>query len=127
MDKLDKKICEALDRQSEALDAETASRLNRARQAALAQLDAPNRRLAGWFDRIPLGAALSGAMATAILITLVLPGDEQSGPSMVEVAAAQVDDWEMLTESTELALLDELDFYLWVGAQLATVEDDPLG
>ena len=123
MNKLDDKICESLEREASAIDAQTASKLNQARQSALAQLDKPSHPRTGW-----ILTAGGGAVAAAILVMLLSPNaNEPSAAPVLQAVSGQVEDWEMLSEPTELALLDELDFYLWVGAQLGDKEDDPLG
>ncbi len=118
MNNLEQRIRTELERQSEAIDGATASRLNQARQAALAQLGRPRRVL--------LPAVLGGALAAALVVVMLLPGGQP--PLDQAELPAELADWEMLTGSGDLALLDELDFYLWVGSQLqGDPLDDPLG
>ena len=114
-----------LDQSAAQLDAGTLSRLNRARQAALEQLEAPPRRtpvLLHW-----LGA---GALAAGLALLVwrgVLPGPD-AGPVMplaeapttvtpsadVPVAAA---DFELLADPDSYALLEDLEFYAWLEAE----------
>lgn len=135
-DPLMQKINRELDRQSDGLDAATASRLNQARQAALAQVDQPQR----WWHTGSWRFALAGGAMAALVVALLLPAlgpESEFGPQLrpellaelptdPPVADNPLADLELLVEDAELAMIDELDFYLWVGAQLDPAESDPL-
>lgn len=100
-----------LDRRVEDLDAATLSRLNRARQAALAAR-AP-RRSWWWF-------ALPAAATAALVLGVGLAG--KPAPSVPVGAAVPVSaqDFELLSADDNLELYQEdLDFYAWLDA------DDP--
>lgn len=137
-DPLAQKINSELDRQAEALDAATASRLNQARQVALAQVERRPRwwQVGQW--RIALAGGLMAALVVALLLPAIGPGlqsdpDSQLMPELLAelptdspTASNPLADLELLVEDAELAMIDELDFYLWVGAQLDPTGSDPL-
>lgn len=98
------------------LDAATRSRLNRARQAALAELQP--RRLAAR----PAWAGLG--VAAALLLAVALRGGWLNAPAPAPLSAG-VDpgapDFEMLLADDSLEMLEDLDFYAW----LAVAELEP--
>lgn len=98
------------------LDAATAARLNRARQAALA--GHPARRRAG--------AWLVPSLATAALATLVVglwlgrnPADPVPAVSPPVESPAEL---ELLLAGEDLEMLEDLEFYAWLDGEL-----DPAG
>jgi hypothetical protein len=98
-----------LDRRVEDLDAATLSRLNRARQAALASR-APRR--SWWWIALP-------AAATAALVLGVglagRPAPTVPGTTVAAPVSAQ--DFELLSSDDTLELYQEdLDFYAWLDA-----------
>lgn len=106
-----------LDRSADNLDAATLSRLNRARQAALAQRRVIARRWA-W------SAALAGAAVALFGVALGLhhrfdtPG---ASPASVSVPAGDID---FLTgDDDAFDLYENLDFYAWLEKQ----SGDPRG
>ena len=98
------------------LDARTRSRLNRARQAALAAAARPRR---SWWRSYTL-MPTAGAAAAALLLTVALwhrePGVETP---MLETHAAIEEDVDLLADSEALELLDGWDgpFYEWAASQ----------
>lgn len=97
------------------LDAATRSRLNRARQAALAEFDRGSA-VPAWLpgSRWYAGAALAtvAVMAVGILIARV---PVQAPESIAQVEhAAEVD---VVLADESLEMLDDLDFYDWLGAE----------
>jgi hypothetical protein len=101
-----------LDASAENLDAATLSRLNRARQAALATRRKGPSRWA-W------GAALAGAAAAVFALAI---GLHQRGVAPPAVPAASLDagDVDVLTSDDDaLDLAENLDFYAWLGKQPA--------
>lgn len=103
-----RRIRSRLDDSTRDLDAATLSRLNRARQAALAQT---TNRSRSW---LPL-AALGSACALAVAIALW-----PQPPSPPATAATTADDFPMLAGDDALELYEELDFYAWLDAQPAS-------
>lgn len=98
-----------LDESTESLDAGTLSRLNRARQAALAQ----SRDVrSNWF----LGAGFAGA---ALIVLLVFGIGQRSAPppASLPVAVEQLGDADALATDDNLDLYENLDFYAWLDAQ----------
>jgi hypothetical protein len=100
------------DESVESLDAEIRSRLNRARQAALAAPE-PTRAPA-WRSWAPVGA-VAAAVVAAVLWRMPgvndatqLHGNGEAPIEIVELAA-EGDDFELLTEDPE--------FYTWVADQ----------
>jgi hypothetical protein len=95
------------------LDGATASRLNRARQAALAHWGhgAPPVRRAWW---LPAG------VAAAALAVLVVPRVLDQGQARTPLAGLQ-DPVELdlvLAQGDSLEMVEDLDFYLWLGEEL---------
>ncbi len=98
-----------LDDSAENLDAATLSRLNRARQAALATR---RKGASGWL----WGAALAGAAAAAFALAIGL--HRHDAPPGVPAASLQADDVDVLTSDDDaLDLAENLDFYAWLGKQ----------
>jgi hypothetical protein len=96
------------------IDARTRSRLNQARQAALAAA-APRRR---WWSSFTLMPA-AGAVAAAVLVAVVL-WHRQPGPeaSPLDARATPVEDMDLLADSEGLDLMGEDgSFYEWAAAQ----------
>lgn len=97
-----------LDDSARNLDAATVSRLNRARQAALAQPRSAARR---WL----LGAGFAGAAACALALAI---GLHRFGAEVApDKAGAQADDVDLINADEDtLDLYENLDFYAWLGA-----------
>jgi hypothetical protein len=114
-----------LDDSAAQLDAGTLSRLNRARQAALEQLDAPARRAPALLHWLGAGAVAAGI---ALLVWRgMLPGQDAGSlaplaeaPTLaapaVEVPVA-TPDFELLADPDSFALLEDLEFYAWLEAE----------
>jgi ferric-dicitrate binding protein FerR (iron transport regulator) len=100
-----------LEQSAQTLDAATLSRLNRARQAALAAA-APSRRR--WSGPLRWGIALA---ASAVLAVVVLPA-LQAPPVPAPTSS---EDFAMIAADVEPALLEDLEFYAWLDSQ--TEED----
>lgn len=97
---------EAFDRSVDRLDAATLSRLNRRRQAALAEASSSSVFAAReWLRWLPA----TGIAAAALLVLLV-----QHGPDDVEVITAPAPDLEILLSEESLEMLEELEFYSWL-------------
>jgi len=100
------------DESVENLDAEIRSRLNRARQAALA--DREPARAPAWRSWAPVGA-VAAAVVAAVLWRMPGVNDASqvqiNGEAPIEIVelAAEGDDFELLTEDPE--------FYTWVADQ----------
>jgi hypothetical protein len=99
-----------LERQADTIDAATQSRLNRARQAALAELGTPSKNRGilikhGWW-----GGTLATATACSLVVALWLKTD-----GALEVALdPDATDSELLADQAELEFFNELEFYSWL-------------
>ncbi|MEY2920633.1 MAG: hypothetical protein RL261_1938 [Pseudomonadota bacterium] len=106
------------------LDAATLSRLNRARQQALAAVDGRNRAGWRWTAWAPVGALAAGLLAAVLLLR---SPSETGAPVQVAATPASADvpqdPLELLTagEDLDLATEADLDFYAWV--ELESVAD----
>ena len=109
---LEERVRESLDRSVEDLDEAAVGRLRAARREALDAAPTARRPLLarwGWEPwLIPTGAAASIAV-TMLAIGLLV---HQPGPTPFDEA----DDLELLTSGEDLELLEDLDFYRWLGA-----------
>ena len=105
-------------------DAATQSRLNRARQRAMAELDTGRRWSGTW---LPAGVA---AAAAAVLVTIMLGRMPDGGPDL-ESSVATDTDLQMLLTTDDLELIEELEFYAWLDEQPEledqTKEDNGVG
>ncbi len=98
-----------LDESAESLDAGTLSRLNRARQAALAQ----GRSM--WSHWI-VGTGFAGA-ALVLLLAFGIGQRSAPPPASLPVTVEQVGDADALASDDNLDLYENLDFYAWLDAQ----------
>jgi len=92
------------DESVEALDAATLSRLNRSRQAALAELERPGRQWSRWMP--------ATGVAAAVLVAVFV----MQTPDVVNDVAATtaVTDMEILLGEESIEMLEELEFYSWI-------------
>ncbi|HEX9772324.1 MAG TPA: hypothetical protein VGA44_02575 [Steroidobacteraceae bacterium] len=112
MTDLERKARETFDASVEALDAETRSRLNRARQAAIAELD--TAKAPAWRSWAPVGA-VAAALVAAVLWRV--PGTGEA-PQAQANGGAPLELVELVAEGEDLELMSEdLEFYGWVAAQ----------
>jgi hypothetical protein len=97
------------------IDARTRSRLNQARQAALAA--AAVHRRARWWSSFALMPA-AGAAAAALLVAVVL-WHRQPASEPLDARATPVEDMDMLADGEALDLMEGWDgsFYEWAAAQ----------
>ena len=98
-----------LDESAAALDGETSSRLTRARQRALSELD----RLPGFWPRWSLAA---GVLASALVLVLAIGLTRQPSPEDV----SGFEDLELLSANESFELFEELEFYEWLPAEQET-------
>jgi hypothetical protein len=88
----------------EGLDAETRSRLNRGRQAALAELGPASAARTRW----ALGTGV--AAAAVVTLSLLIMNQSQDLPPL-DTAATDI---EILLDEDSLEMLEELEFYSWI-------------
>jgi hypothetical protein len=96
---------EAFDQSVDGLDAATLSRLNRGRQAALAEAGHPGRHWLRWMPA-------TGVAAAVLLAVLTL-----QGPGDVDVISAPATDLEILLSEESIEMLEDLEFYSWLETQ----------
>ncbi len=107
---------QVLRQDAENIDAATASRLNRARQAALAELGGrPSAWLGGW--QPALGAAAVAGLALALWV-----GREPAAPPTAADPALAL---EVLLADENLEMIEDLEFYDWLQADGGQEQIDP--
>ena len=111
-DTFEQEMKDAFDESVDALDGATLSKLNRSRQAALAELQNPRHQWTRWMPA-------TGAVA-AILVAVVLLQSPTAVDDVIGVTA--VTDMEILLGEDSIEMLEELEFYSWI--DIAESEDD---
>jgi hypothetical protein len=107
------KRAESLFEQSvDELDAATRSRLNQGRQAALAELAGSNARFGRWTPWVP---ATGVAAAAAIAVVMWNSSQTVDPGSLVTPGMAEVADIDILLDEDGLEMLEDLEFYAWLG------------
>ena len=108
----EQKTRELFDAEVEGLDAATRSKLNRARQRALTELDRPGIALL----RTPLPQAAAAAIAVAAVGGLLfMRGGVETPVPTAEIGVAS--DIEILLAEDDIEFLEEIEFYAWLEAQ----------
>lgn len=101
----------ALFRESaEHLDGQAQSRLNRSRQAALAEFDSGTFSLSRWTQWAPA----AGAVAVAVVAVVVLTGNPDVDPTVNPGAEQIAGDFELLMAADSFDMLQDLEFYSWI-------------
>ncbi len=96
----------------DAMDGATQSRLNRARQQALAELAPAGSPLGNW---LPVGVTVALAVV-AVAVWMNQDAGQTGGDVGVAIASAGEDeDLALMLEGEDLDMLAELEFYDWVG------------
>lgn len=103
------KAKEVFDQSVQALDAETQSRLNRGRHEALAHAatDISHRQ---WLRWAPATGVAAAAVVAVVVLTGRPPVDELTPP-------ATASDFEILLDQESFEMLEELEFYSWIGLE----------
>jgi len=101
---------EAFDASVDKLDAATLSKLNRGRQAALAELGKPAAQWSRWMPA-------TGVAAAVLVAVMVL-----QSPAPVNEIPTSVTDMEILLGEDSIEMLEELEFYSWI--DVADLEGD---
>ena len=105
-----KEIAAMLQESAENIDAASRSRLNRARQAALAELDGGARSYgARWW--LPAGAT---ALAAVLAVNMWLGRGSDVMPGPAAPVTADVADFELLLDEENLEMLEDLEFFAWL-------------
>ena len=97
---------ELFDQSVESLDAETRSKLNRSRHAALEDAGQGIR-----LGRPIQWAPAAGVAAAAVLTVVILNGEPPVDALTLQTTA---NDFEMLLTEDSLEMLEELEFYSWI-------------
>ena len=98
------KAKQLFDASVDGLDGATRSKLNRGRQAALAEMQTGNRR---WLQWAPAGGVAVAAVAALVVWTGSTQLPELDAPG---VAA----DMEILLTEDSFEMLEDLEFYSWI-------------
>jgi hypothetical protein len=106
------KAKQLFDESVEGLDAQTRSRLNRGRQAALEQLAAGKPVWVQWAPAVGVAAA---AVFAVVLWTGNQPVDELT-------PEATASDFEILLTEDSFEMLEDLEFYSWIDLDEETQE-----
>jgi len=107
---------ELLREQTEGLDAHTRSRLNRARQAALAAASGESRSGSRWL--LPVGSAAALALVAVSSVQVMRSHREaQVVPNVAMTTTNTADDVEILASNEELDMLQNVEFYAWLDTQ----------
>ena len=93
----------SFDETVEQLDAATLSKLNRARHAALAEMQQPTRQWSRWMP--------ATGVAAAVLVAVMVM---QNPAGFDEPLPAAVADMEILLGEDSLEMLEDLEFYSWL-------------
>jgi hypothetical protein len=113
------KARELFDESVQALDGETASKLNRARHEALKQLQ-PKARQTPWLHWAPA----AGVAAAAVIAVIVLDG-RRPIDDLTSLPAAS--DFELLLNEDSFEMLEELEFYSWIDLEAELESNDNVG
>lgn len=92
------------DESVDALDAETLSKLNRGRHAALAELDTGRAQLMRWAP----AAGVAAAVVVAVMLAL---------PQTTVDTALPATDMDILLGEDSIEMLEDLEFYAWLDMQ----------
>ena len=93
----------SFDETVEQLDAATLSKLNRARHAALAEMQQPTRQWSRWMPA-------TGVAAAALVAVMIM----QNPAGIDEPLPVAVADMEILLGEDSIEMLEELEFYSWL-------------
>jgi hypothetical protein len=120
---LEQRSRELFNAQVDGLDAHTRSRLNRARQAALAAASGSSSSVslgARWL--LPVGSAAALALVTVSAVQLMRAEHETVPVSASLAASNTADDMEILASNEELDMLQNVDFYAWLDTQTDSLD-----
>jgi hypothetical protein len=105
-----------LRRGADGIDAATASRLTRARHAALASRAGTAAPALRWLP--VLSTAAVGALAVGLWLAREQPAGEPAAAPVLETAA----DLDLLLAGDNLEMLEDLEFYAWLDAERSAAE-----
>jgi len=116
---LERRAAGLLQDSAEGLDARLRSRLNQARQAALASLPQHSRLNLAWRRWVPAGAVAAVALLALMLVNQPGVSPPGAGAAPALVAAGNLDDLEILTDKDAMEMSDmpDYDFYEWADSE----------
>ena len=94
----------------DGLDGQAQSRLNKSRQAALAELDSGTLSLGRWTQWAPA----AGAAAVAVVAVVMLNGNPSVEQVISPTASQPASDFELLMAEDSFDMLQNLEFYSWI-------------
>jgi hypothetical protein len=94
----------------DSLDGQAQSRLNRSRQAAMAELDSGSIDLGRWMQWAPA----AGAAAVAVVAVVLLTGNPQVDPMVNPGVEQPPGDFELLMAADSFDMFQDLEFYSWI-------------
>jgi hypothetical protein len=94
----------------DGLDGQTQSRLNKSRQAALAELDSGTVSLGRWIQWAPA----AGVAAVAVAAVVLWNGNPSLDTGINAIEPAVAGDFELLMAEESFDMLQDLEFYSWV-------------
>jgi hypothetical protein len=103
---LERRAKELFDQSVERLDARTRSKLTRARNAALDELNKSQPRLQ-W-----LRGPAAGLVAATVLAAVVILWPR--GGQMPETATLPLEDFDIVADAENLDMLEDVEFYAWL-------------
>jgi hypothetical protein len=102
------RVAARLRESADSLDAQTRSRLNQARQAALDAMTPRPVRRSHW---------VTGAVTAALAVLAFMVWQPiTDGPPPVAPASLDVPDFELLMTNEDLDMLEDLEFYTWLAS-----------
>ncbi len=117
-DKFIRQVKQQLDQESEALDAETLSRLRQARAYAISEGN--DRKARHWSALGGRAVAFASVSVLAIAVWLAVPTNPaQNAPALAEAQVTAFDDLELLAATEELEFYENMAFYYWLEIQNA--------
>jgi len=106
---------QALDQSVDEIDGATLSRLRQARYAAIQQ---QQRRQPLWMSRPALASAFSvSALALVVVLMTTHSGSEVTPLIANDDSVEQMDDLNLLANSEDLDLVQDMEFYEWLEQQ----------
>lgn len=110
-DPLEERSRELFEESVERLDARTRSRLNQARQRALEEIKKGSTR------RYWLAVPIGGLAAAALVALILIRGGGGAGVSQLENGGSMLDDFDIVADSDNLDMIQDVEFYSWLPDQ----------
>lgn len=101
------------------LDAATSSRLNQARQAAISEVAVEKVRFGRWLPWVPA----TGVAAAAAVAVVMWSTSQQIEPEAAIAPLTDISDFELLLDEDGLEMLEDLEFYAWLGSEQESEPD----